>query len=323
LFLETGGQAWRRAAPLAGRADARVSGRISAPGNWRLLPALTRAFALCAVAALLLGAATGTARSDVANTVTANGTPRGGTLGAAQANEAVDLQNRAPAIGVSKTANVGSVNAAGNVIVYSVAVQNTGNTTLSAITVSDTLVTLVCPTSGNATIATLAPGASETCTGSYTVTQTDLDGNGGGDGDIDNTASASGSGASGSGIVSGTGAAAVLVVVNPSLAIAKSYAITADGGTIGAADLGDVITYTYAVTNNGNVTIANAAVNDAHGGSGPLSAIAGETLTGDVAPLGDSTDAVANNAVWSSIRPGDTVTFTATYTVTQTDVDNQ
>lgn len=323
MFLGTGGQAWRRAAPLAGRAVARFSGRNPASRIWRPILALTRAVALFAAATFWFGAATGTARADIANTVTANGTPRGGTLAPAQDSEAVDLQNRAPAIGVSKTADVGSVSAAGNVIVYSVNVQNLGNTTLSAITVSDTLVTLVCPTSGNATIATLAPGASETCTGSYIVTQADLDSNGGGDGDIDNTASASGSGASGSGTVNDSSSVAVAVIVNPSLAIAKSYSITTDGGTIGAADLGDVITYTYAVTNNGNVTIANAAVNDAHGGSGSLSAIAGETLTGDVAPLGDSTDAVANNAVWSSIKPGDTVTFTATYTVTQTDVDNQ
>jgi uncharacterized repeat protein (TIGR01451 family) len=277
--------------------------------------------AATALTALLL--AFDPALADLVNTVTATGTPRGGTLTPAQASESVDLENRAPAIDVAKSANVVSVDNAGDVIVYSVVVQNTGNTTLSAIAVSDTLVTLVCPGSGNATIATLAPGASETCTGSYTVTQADMDSNGGGDGDIDNTASASGSGASGSGVVNDSDAAAVAILVNPSLAIAKSFVITTDNGAPGVADVNDVVTYTYAVTNNGNVTIANVAVNDAHGGSNPLSAIAGEALTGDAAPLGDSSDGAANNGVWSSLKPGDTVTFTATYTVSQTDVDNQ
>ena len=47
---------------------------------------------------------------------------------------------------------------------------NTGTTTLTGVGVSDDLVpTVSCPS------ATLAPGASETCTGTYTVTQGDVD----------------------------------------------------------------------------------------------------------------------------------------------------
>ena len=57
---------------------------------------------------------------------------------------------------------------------------NTGTTTLSTIAVIDNLIARVsCPDSS------LAPGASETCTGTYTVTQADVD-----TGSVTNTATA-------------------------------------------------------------------------------------------------------------------------------------
>ena len=46
-----------------------------------------------------------------------------------------------------------------------------------------------------------------------------------------------------------------------------------------------------------------------------------EVLTADVAPLSDTTDATSNDGNWDMIDPGDVVTFTATYTVTQQDID--
>lgn len=84
--------------------------------------------------------------------------------------------------------------------------------------------------------------------------------------------------------------------------------------------VGQVITYTYRVTNTGNQVISNIALSDAHGGSGPAPIPTGETLSIDVLPLGDSSDASANNS-WDTLGPGDEVTFTANYTVTQSDVD--
>lgn len=83
---------------------------------------------------------------------------------------------------------------------------------------------------------------------------------------------------------------------------------------------GDVITYTYVVKNTGNVTLHGVSLVDLHNASGPAPAPKGETLT-DAAPLGDSNDATANDGVWTSLAPGDSVTFTATYTVTQHDQD--
>jgi large repetitive protein len=84
---------------------------------------------------------------------------------------------------------------------------------------------------------------------------------------------------------------------------------------------GDVVTYTYTVTNDGNVTLTNINLNDVHNGAGTAPVPQSETLN-DVAPLGDSTDVTANDGVWSVLAPGDTVTLTATYTVKQADVDN-
>jgi len=45
---------------------------------------------------------------------------------------------------------------------------------------------------------------------------------------------------------------------------------------------------------------------------------AGETLTTGT----NSTDPSGNNGVWDNLAPGETVTFTATLTVNQDDIDN-
>src|SRR4029434_1783076 len=76
--------------------------------------------------------------------------------------------------------------APGDVLNYTVTVTNTGNVTLTGVTVQDPL------TGQNISGVTLAPGASQTFNTSYTLTQADLDraGNAGSDGDIDNTATA-------------------------------------------------------------------------------------------------------------------------------------
>lgn len=83
---------------------------------------------------------------------------------------------------------------------------------------------------------------------------------------------------------------------------------------------GQVIIYSYLVTNTGNLTLTGITPSDAHGGSGPPPVPDNETLT-DNGPLGDSTDATGSDGIWSVLAPGDSVTFTSTYTVTQSDVD--
>jgi uncharacterized repeat protein (TIGR01451 family) len=99
----------------------------------------------------------------------------------------------APAMTISKNANVSSVDAAGNLISYTITITNTGNVLLTGVDVSDPMLTdLDCDavSIGYQTTGFSIPvDGSLICTGSYSVTTTDISTNGGGDGDIDNTAS--------------------------------------------------------------------------------------------------------------------------------------
>ena len=95
--------------------------------------------------------------------------------------DGASLQGRYSSLGLVKSSSTGGYGAVGDVIDYSYLVTNTGTTTESGIvSVSDNLIPDVsCPP------GSLAPGASETCTGSYTVTQADVDA-----GSVTNTATA-------------------------------------------------------------------------------------------------------------------------------------
>ena len=66
--------------------------------------------------------------------------------------------------------------------------------------------------------------------------------------------------------------------------------------------------------------MTNVVVADTHNGSGTFVGPTNESVFTDVAPLGDSTDLTTNGS-WDTLGPGDTLNFTATYTVTQQDVD--
>ncbi|RVU86061.1 hypothetical protein EOL70_01030 [Leucothrix sargassi] len=99
----------------------------------------------------------------------------------------------------------------------------------------------------------------------------------------------------------------------PSMTLTKS----ADDNTDRLVD--DTITYTYTVTNTGDITINNVSISDDHSGSGTLSAIAGEAILNDSGTIGDSTDTSGNDGTWSVLAPGDSITFTATYVVTMAD----
>uniref|UniRef100_UPI00349EA01B DUF7507 domain-containing protein n=1 Tax=Leadbetterella sp. DM7 TaxID=3235085 RepID=UPI00349EA01B len=73
-----------------------------------------------------------------------------------------------PSIDLVKTASAGP-HAVGSVITYSFKVKNTGNVTLTNVTVTDPLpgLSAIAP----ASVASLEPGAETTFTATYTVTQ--------------------------------------------------------------------------------------------------------------------------------------------------------
>ncbi|MEZ5812746.1 MAG: DUF11 domain-containing protein [Rhizobiaceae bacterium] len=245
--------------------------------------------------------------NDLVNTLDVTTSETGATLWSASATT---TNSATRSLSVSKAPDVASVSAVGDVITYTITLTNTGTKTLRNIAVSDPLLSgMSCTPGTGATPDDLAPGGVATCTGTYAAAIADFDTNGGGDGDIDNTVTVTANGG-----VNETASAAVILNINPGLTITK----TADDTTDVVA--GQVITYTYRVENTGNQTITNVSLSDAHGGSGAAPVPSNETLTADNGPLGDSTDG-GIDGTWDAIAPGDVVTFTATYTVTQSDVD--
>jgi uncharacterized repeat protein (TIGR01451 family) len=98
----------------------------------------------------------------------------------------------------------------------------------------------------------------------------------------------------------------------PAIALQKTGVFNDVNGN-GFADLGETITYTFVVTNTGNVTLTNVALTD------DKVTPAAFTLTGDAVPRNDSTDTPA--AGWANLAPGDTLTAIATYPVTAADLD--
>jgi uncharacterized repeat protein (TIGR01451 family) len=91
--------------------------------------------------------------------------------------------------------------------------------------------------------------------------------------------------------------------------------------TAGPVVVGQVITYTYRVTNPSTITINNVFVNDVHNGFGVDPVPSSPVLT-DNAPTGNSPDTNPAANIWGTLAGGDVVTFTGTYTVTQADIDN-
>ncbi|NLD71800.1 MAG: DUF11 domain-containing protein, partial [Chloroflexi bacterium] len=132
----------------------------------------------------------------------------------------------------------------GGTIPYTIAVKNTGDVTLENVRVVDAKLGL------EETIASLAPGATETLSGSYgPVTEADLPG------PVLNTATASHPD-----VATVQDSWDVPIITGPALAIDKTGPEE--------AEVGDEITYKIVVTNVGNVTLHNVVVVDERLGFG-------------------------------------------------------
>jgi uncharacterized repeat protein (TIGR01451 family) len=233
---------------------------------------------------------------SVTNTAAAEGTPtESGTPITSTPSTVTVPTPAAPGITVVKSANPSTVTAAGQTVTYSFVVTNTGNVTLTDVGVKDTdfsgsdpFPSIDCPTT------TLVAGQVETCTATYTVTQDDVNA-----GTLTNTADVVGTPPDGTPLDPvPSNPVTVTIPASPALSIVK----TAD---VQAAAAGEKITYTFTVTNTGNVTITDPQVNDTgFTGSDPSG------LSSVVCPTGPIT-----------LAPGQVETCTATYTVTQADVD--
>ncbi len=206
----------------------------------------------------------------------------------------------APAIALVKTADTTALSTppvAGEQITYSFAITNTGNVTLTNVTLSDTLPGIVI---SGGPIASLAPGATDstTYTATYTLTQADVDA-----GQVQNQATATGTDPFGTDVSDLSGATTgddnpliTPLTSGPAIALVK----TADTTALSTPPVaGEQITYSFAITNTGNVTLTNVTLSD--------------TLPGIVISGGPI----------ASLAPGatDSTTYTATYTLTQADID--
>src|SRR5262249_54832617 len=157
------------------------------------------------------------------------------------------------ALSVTKRADPLRVGVLGQPVTYSLTVTNTGNVTISGITVTDVVTTpdsdpapvVTCPTT------TLAPGGSTTCIAITTVTQADLDA-----GTIADTATATGTDPSGVAVPPADASFVVNASATPSLSVVKT-------ATPEAVDtVGQLVRYRFLVTNNGNATLHDIVVDD-------------------------------------------------------------
>lgn len=134
------------------------------------------------------------------------------------------------------------------------------------------------------------------------------------------------------------GSSAATIAADPELAIAKSFQITTDNGAPGSADTGDVITYTYVVTNTGNVPLGDVGVSDAHESgeahgevfesasyAGELGGAPGQWNPTETTPaaFGANADPEAGDARFGTLGVGGAVTFTYVHRVTQAEFDAQ
>lgn len=201
---------------------------------------------------------------------------------------------REPEISLVKTADVVDFDAEGDLIPYTFTVANIGNVTITETpSISDDKIDTV--TCDPIPAAGLAPNDFITCTGTYEVVQTDVDA-----GALTNTATATvADPLNPAATLSATSSDTINSIRSPALDVTK---VASDDTEVAE---GETITYTYTVTNTGNVTLTNVTLDDQH-----------------TSEAGTSALTISNNPI-ASIAPGASVQRTATYVVTQADVDAQ
>ncbi|WP_417263482.1 SdrD B-like domain-containing protein [Celeribacter sp.] len=220
--------------------------------------------------------------TDTSGTSQDNDTP---TTTPLTRNAAIELIKTADATNVSDPSEVGQI------VTYSFTVTNTGNVTLTDVTLADILPGIVWETPG-ASIAEMAPGAVDTDTfkASYALTQADLDA-----GQLVNEATVTADSVVGE--VSDTDDETVPLGQSPSIELEKTVDNSGLTQTIGL--VGEELEYTFKVTNTGTVTLTNVTITDPLLGANQIS---------EVIP---------------SLAPGEEYTFTekGIYAVTQADID--
>ena len=218
---------------------------------------------------------------SVTNIAAGKGHFGGDEVPAGQDTETVSVQEQGPKLNLEKTVSPGTYAKAGDVLTYTYQLTNGGNVTLTGFTVTDDHTSVDC----GAAATTLNPGESTSCTATYAVTQQDVDA-----GFVTNEATAHGAfGATP--VDSNLDTATAEADPSAGLSLVKSV----DPATYTAVN--DVLTYSYQVTNSGSVTLV-----------APFSVL-------------DDKTTVDCGAAPAGLAPGGSFTCTATYTITQADLD--
>ena len=229
---------------------------------------------------------------NVHNSATTTGNPPTGDPVEDDDEEDVPLP-QLPVIDLVKTGTLDGEGVAGDTVNYTFTVTNTGNVTLSGVTITDELEGLSDITFGQwpGAAGVLAPGEQVTATASYVLMQADVDA-----GSVDNIATTTGNPPTGD-PVEDDDDVTVPVTPGPAIDLLKSSSLPQGAGSVA----GDHVNYTFTATNTGNVTLTDVTITDELEG---LSEIV-YTWPGEVGVL----------------APGEQVTATASYVLTQADVD--
>jgi uncharacterized repeat protein (TIGR01451 family) len=224
------------------------------------------------------------AGTPIVNTATADSNQTG-----PDTDDASVVVEQAPGLNIVKDASVagGTANVAGEVIAYAIAVQNTGNQTLTGVTVNDPFISdLTLVADAASADGELDVGETWHYTASHVVTQAEIDAGS----PIVNLATADSDQTD-----PDTDDASVPVQQDPDIALDKAIEIITQGNGNTTADAaGDVLNYTVTVFNRGNVTLTDVTITD--------------VLTG-------------LNIEGVTLEPGESRTYEASYVLTQQDLD--
>ena len=185
----------------------------------------------------------------------------------------------------SKTGTAGAY-AVGDVVTYTITQTNTGNVTLNNVVITDDKVTKSTTSGETGSCTSVAPSATCILVGTYTITQTEKDA-----GTFKNTASVKSTEIPTALEASNT----ITLAANAKPTLSKALTSNADEDKTSTITVGDTLTYTVTLLNDGDVTITDTTITD-----------------DKISPSSASCSSVAVNG---------TCVLTGTYKVTQADVD--
>jgi len=287
-------------------------------------------FSVSGIFAILLTVSMGPAAlADITNSAIATGTNGADNANSPQVISNVPLVGLAPDLVISNTIVTPPVRGAGagDVITYHYVISNKGNQTLTNILPVGKIPTFdgsagtgslgnIAISAGSA--ATLPPGASVAFTASYMLSLLDIyraAGIGNGVRHYATASSAEHKDKDGS-------TALTTIEATPSLIIEKTAVLNDEIVADSLAQMDETITYTYTVTNTGNVALKNVGIKATHSGVLLDPAPADEAIVTE-GVLRASDIGAENNGVIDQLEAGAIASFTYLHTVTQAEIDAQ